>query len=512
MGNPIFIIVASLVVGLIGFGLGYFLSQYVVGTKLKTAQTQAERTLTEAEAQKKDILIQAKEEAIQLRNQAEAEMQRRSTELRRQEERLQKRQEGVDRRFESVENRERALSKRQSAVDRRANEIDKLYENQVTELRRISGLSQEEAKELLLQQVEKDARPDMARIVREIEADAKAEGEKRARKIVTDAIQRVATDQVAETVVSAVPLPAEDMKGRIIGRQGRNIRAFENATGIDVIVDDTPEAIILSGFDPVRREIARVAMTKLITDGRIHPARIEKTVEKSRQEVERIIIEEGERAVLEAGVHGLHPEIIKLLGRLRYRTSYGQNQHQHAVECAHIAGILAAELGADVRVAKEGGLLHDIGKAVDHEVEGPHALIGADIAKRCGVHPKVVNIIASHHHEVEQDAESLEAIIVESADAISGARPGARRESLETYVKRIKALEEVANSFSGVSESYAIQAGREIRIIVRPEEIDDYAAINLSKDIARKVEESLEFPGQIKVTVIRETRAVDYAK
>lgn len=512
MGNPVVIIVASLVVGLVGFVLGYFLSQYVVGTKLKTAQAQAERTLTEAEAQKKDILIQAKEEAIQLRNQAEAEMQRRSTELRRQEERLQKRQEAVDRRFESVDGRERTLSKRQSAVDRRANEIDKLYEKQVVELRRISGLSQEQAKELLLQEVEKEARPDMARIVREIEAEAKAEGERRARKIVTDAIQRVATDQVAETVVSAVPLPGEDMKGRIIGRQGRNIRAFENATGIDVIVDDTPEAIILSGFDPVRREIARVAMTKLITDGRIHPARIEKTVEKARQEVERTIVEEGEQAALAAGVHGLHPEIIKLLGRLKYRTSYGQNQHQHAVECAHIAGILAAELGADVRVAKEGALLHDIGKAVDHEVEGPHALIGADIAKRCGVHPKVVNIIASHHHEVEQDAESLEAVIVESADAISGARPGARRESLETYVKRIKALEEVASSFGGVNESYAIQAGREIRIIVRPEEIDDYAAINLSKDIARKVEESLEYPGQIKVTVIRETRAVDYAK
>jgi ribonuclease Y len=382
----------------------------------------------------------------------------------------------------------------------------------VAELRRISGLSQEEAQEILLQSVEKDARQDMARIVRQIEAEARAEGERRARKIITLAIQRLASDQVAEIVVSAVPLPGEDMKGRIIGRQGRNIRAFENATGIDVIVDDTPEAVILSGFDSVRREIARVAMSKLITDGRIHPARIEKTVDKARQEVEQTIIEEGERAALEAGVHGLHPEIIKLLGRLKYRTSYGQNQHQHAIECAHIAGIIAAELGADVRVAKEGALLHDIGKAVDHEIEGPHALIGADIAKRCGVHPKVVNIIAAHHHEVEQDADSLEAIIVEAADAISGARPGARRESLETYVKRIKALEEVANSFGGVSESYAIQAGREIRIIVRPEEIDDYAAINLSKDIARRVEESLEYPGQIKVTVIRETRAVDYAK
>jgi ribonuclease Y len=512
MGNPFVILIASLVFALIGFALGYFFNQYLVRVKLRSAQSEAERTLAEAEGQRKDILVQAKEEAIRLRNEAEAETQRRSADLRKQEERLQKRQEAIDRRFESVDNRERALSKRQSAIDRRANEIDGLYEDQMAELRRISGLSPEEAKDLLLQEVEKEVRQDMARIVREIEAEAKADGERRARKIVTLAIQRIASDQVAEMVVSAVPLPAEDMKGRIIGRQGRNIRAFENATGIDVIVDDTPEAIILSGFDPVRREVARVAMTKLITDGRIHPARIEKTVEKARQEVDQTIIEEGERAALEAGVHGLHPEIIKLLGRLKYRTSYGQNQHQHAIECAHIAGILAAELGADVRIAKEGALLHDIGKAVDHEVEGPHALIGADIAKRCGVNPKVVNVIASHHHEVEQEADSLEAIVVEAADAISGARPGARRESLETYVKRIKALEEVANSFGGVSESYAIQAGREIRIVVKPEEIDDYAAINLSKDIARRVEESLEFPGQIKVTVIRETRAVDYAR
>jgi ribonuclease Y len=512
MGSPFVIIVVALGAALIGFALGYFVNQYLEGVKLKSAQTEAERTLAEAEAQKKDILIRAKEEALQLRNEAEAEMQRRGVELRRQEERLQKRQEAVDHRFENIDSRERALNKRQSAVDRRANEIDSLYEKQMAELRRISSLTQEEAQEILLREVEKDARQDMARIVRQIEAEAKAEGEMRARKIVTLAIQRIASDQVAEIVVSAVPLPGEDMKGRIIGRQGRNIRAFENATGIDVIVDDTPEAIILSGFDPVRREVARVAMTKLITDGRIHPARIEKMVDKARQEVQRTIVEEGERAALEAGVHGLHPEIIKLLGRLKYRTSYGQNQHQHAIESAHIAGILATELGANVRIAKEGALLHDIGKAVDHEVEGPHAAIGADIAKRCGVNSKVVDIIAAHHHEVEQEVDSLETIIVEAADAISGARPGARRESLETYVKRIKALEEVANSFGGVSESYAIQAGREIRIVVRPEEIDDYAAINLSKDIARKVEESLEYPGQIKVTVIRETRSVDYAK
>jgi ribonuclease Y len=510
MGNPFVTFVVALGVGAVAFLLGYFLRQYFGEVKLKSAQAEAERILSEAETQKKDLLLQAKEETIRLRDELEAETERKRAELRRQEERLQKRQEVLDRRFESIDNRERTINKRQSALDRRANEINKLYEDQAAELERISGLTQEEAKEILLKTVEKDTRQDMARIVREIEAEAKADGERRARKIIALAVQRIASDQVSEMVVSAVPLPSEDMKGRIIGRQGRNIRAFENATGIDVIVDDTPEAIILSGFDPVRREIARLAMSKLVIDGRIHPARIEKTVQKARQEVEQTIIEEGEAALMEAGVHGLHPDIIKLLGRLKYRTSYGQNQHQHAIECAQIAGILAAELGADVRIAKEGALLHDIGKAVDHEIEGPHALIGADIAKRCGVHPKVVNIIASHHHETEQD--SLEAVIVEAADAISGARPGARRESLETYVKRIRALEEVANSFEGVEESYAIQAGRELRIIVKPEEIDDYSAINLSKDIARKVEESLDYPGQIKVTVIRETRAVDYAK
>jgi ribonuclease Y len=300
------------------------------------------------------------------------------------------------------------------------------------------------------------------------------------------------------------------MKGRIIGRQGRNIRAFENATGVDVIVDDTPEAIILSGFDPVRREVARMAMSRLITDGRIHPARIEKLVQKAREEVNQTIVEEGERAAYEAGVHRLHPDLIKLLGRLKFRTSYGQNQHSHAIEASRLAVIIASEVGADVEICREGALLHDIGKAIDHEIEGPHAIIGADVAKRCGVNPKVINCVASHHHEVEQ--ESLEAVIVEIADAISGARPGARRESLENYVKRIKALEEVANSFKGVEESFAIQAGREIRIIVRPEEVDDYAAIKMSKEIARQVEESLEYPGQIKVTVIRETRATDYAK
>lgn len=503
-------VILVLVAAGLGVAIGYFARQYVVEARRKSAHAEAERIVTEAEAQKRDMLLQAKEEILRLHDEVEEDAKQKRADIRRQEERLQKRQEAMDRRFESIDTRERAINKRQSALDRRANEIEQLYSEQMAEIQRVSGLTQEQATQLLLEKVEADARQDMARVVREVEAEARVEGERRARKIVALAIQRVATDQVAETVVSAVPLPSDDIKGRIIGRQGRNIRAFENATGIDVIVDDSPEAIILSGFDPVRREVARVAMNKLIMDGRIHPGRIEKVVEKAQEEVEHDIMEAGEHAALEAGVHGLRPEILKLLGRLKFRTSYGQNQYQHSLECAHIAGILAAELGADVRLAKTGALLHDIGKAIDHEVEGPHAAIGADMAKRYGLSPSIVEMIAAHHQEAE--AESLEAIIVSVADAISGSRPGARRENLETYVKRVTALEEVANSFKGVSESFAIQAGREVRILVRPEEIDDYAAISLSKDIARKVEETLEYPGQIKVTVIRETRAVDYAK
>jgi ribonuclease Y len=388
-------------------------------------------------------------------------------------------------------------------MDKRFNKLEELEKERLDELQRVSNMSQEEAKQLLLATVESEARQDMARVIREVEAEAKEEADRRARELVTDAIQRIASDQVAEVAVSTVPLPSDDMKGRIIGRQGRNIRALENATGVDLVVDDTPEAVLLSCFDPVRREVARVALTKLILDGRIHPARIEK-------EVNQVIREAGEQASIDAGVPGLHPEILRLLGRLKFRTSYGQNQLAHAVETAHLARILASELGANIQVAKAGALLHDLGKAVDHEVEGAHALIGADIAKRYGVPPAVVNCIASHHGEAER--ESLESVIVEAADAISGARPGARRESLETYVKRIKALEEVASSFDGVAESYAIQAGREIRIIVKPEQIDDLAAIQLSKHVAKAVEENLQYPGQIRVTVIRETRAVDFAK
>jgi ribonuclease Y len=508
--EPILLIVVAVVGIGVGVAIGYFYHRNVTDQKIKSAEQRAEEIVSKAEARSKELQVQSKEEAIQLRQEVENEVNRKRQELERQEERVQKRQENLERRFENMERRERTLNKRQSQIDKRANEIEKLNQQRLDELERVSSLTRDEAKAELLVMIESEARQDMARVIRQVEADIKAEADRKARDIVTMAIQRIASDQVSETVVSAVPLPGDDMKGRIIGRQGRNIRAFENATGVDVIVDDTPEAIILSGFDPVRREIARLAMSRLISDGRIHPARIEKLVSKAREEVSQTIIEEGERAAYEAGVHRLHPDLIKFLGRLKYRTSYGQNQHAHAIEASRLAVIIANEVGANVEICREGALLHDIGKAVDHEVEGPHAIIGADIAKRCGVKPVVINCIAAHHHEVEQ--ESLEAIIVEVADAISGARPGARRESLENYVKRIKALEDVAHSFKGVEEAFAIQAGREIRIIVRPEDVDDYAAIKMSKDIARQVEESLEYPGQIKVTVIRETRAVDYAK
>jgi ribonuclease Y len=504
------VVVAAVVSLALGVAAGYFYFRYRSRVLVETADRQAERILGEAETEAKGKLVQARDEILRLQTELERENKRRERELRQEEDRLQRRRASLDERFEQLDKRERTLSQRQSTMDKRYNRLEALEKERLAELERVASMSEEEAKDLLLKTVEQDARQDMARIIREVEAEASEEGERRARKIVTLAIQRIAAEQVSEVSVSTVPLPSDDMKGRIIGRQGRNIRALENATGVDLVVDDTPEAVILSCFDPVRREVARMALNKLILDGRIHPARIEKVVAKSQDEINQIIREAGEQATIEAGVPGLHPEIIKLLGRLKFRTSYGQNQLDHSVETAHLASILANELGANAQVAKAGALLHDLGKAVDHDVEGPHALIGADLAKRYGLSPEVVNCIAAHHAEAE--SESLEAIIVEAADAISGARPGARRESLETYVKRIKALEEVASSFEGVDESYAIQAGREIRIIVRPEQIDDLAAIQLSKNIAKSIEDNLQYPGQIKVTVIRETRAVDFAK
>jgi ribonuclease Y len=509
-GLPLMYILVSTIALSLGLIVGYLLNRYLSRARTESAEAEIKHMLAEAQTKSKELVLAAKDEALKLRDQAEAEAEKKRLALQNEDERLQKQREATDHKMESIDRRERQLNKRQSKLDRARNELEKSHQKIVQELQRISNLTKEEAKELLLQNIEEEARQDMARVIRKVEAEANEEAERRAREIITLAIQRFASDQVAETTVSEVPLPGDDMKGRIIGRGGRNIRAIEKATGVDVVVDDTPEAVILSCYDPVRREVARVAMNKLILDGRIHPGRIEQIVKKSEKEVETVIRETGEQAAYEAGVPGLHPKLIELLGRLKFRTSYGQNVLAHSLETSGLAGMMAAELGANVPLAKAGGLLHDIGKAVDHEVNGPHALIGADIAKRLGVSAEIINCIAAHHGEEEH--QCLEAILVEAADAISGARPGARRESLEHYLKRVKALEQVADSFEGVAQSYAIQAGREIRIMVKPEEIDDLAAIRLSKNIAKKVEETLQYPGQITVTVIRETRAVEHAK
>jgi ribonuclease Y len=474
------------------------------------AEEEAREIVNTATQQANDITRQAEQKAKAVTEESEQITTRRRRELDREDERLQKRREDLDQRLEKLESREQSLNKRTSTLDRRHNELKKLEEERLVELQRIAQMTVDEAKQELLAAAEQESRNDIARIIRQVETEAREEADKRARDVISLAVQRLASEHVSEISVSVVPLPADEMKGRIIGRNGRNIRAFEMATGVDVVVDDTPEAVTISSFDPVRREVAKRAMSKLVTDGRIHPARIEKLVEDANAEVELVIREEGERAAYETGVPGLHPEVIKLLGRLKFRTSYGQNQHAHSIETAHIAGMIAGELGADVAIAKAGGLLHDLGKAIDHEVEGTHAIIGAEYAKRYGVPAKVVNCIASHHHEVEQ--ECVEAYIVEAADAISGARPGARRESLESYIKRVKTLEEIANSFDGVEQSYALQAGREVRIIIRPDVVDDLQSLRLAREVAKKIEETMQYPGQIKVQVIRETRAVDYAK
>lgn len=504
------LVVILLVDVLVLAGAVYFLTRYFAEKFKKDQQNKADAVLLQANEKAREIELEAKDRALKALQEAEAEINRRRMEINREEDRLQKRRAELDQRFERLEQREQAVNKRQSAVDKRLNEVEKMYEQHMAELQRIAQMTVEEARAVLLQEAEKEARADMARIIRQIEAEARAEGEKRARELIAESIQRVASDHVVSVTTSVISLPNEEMKGRIVGRNGRNIRAFEQAAGVDVIVDDTPEAVTISCFDPVRREVARRALERLIVDGRIHPAHIEKILNEEQKEVDKSIIEAGEQAAYDAGVTGLHPEVTKVLGRLKYRTSYGQNQLAHAVEVAKLSAVLAAELGADVDLCRMGGLLHDLGKAMDHNTDGTHAMIGAEFAKRYGVPAKVVNIIASHHHEVEQ--ETVEAIIVEAADAISGARPGARREDLEQYIKRLRALEEIANSFKGVSQSYAIQAGREVRIIVRPEDIDDLAATRLARDIAKKIEETMQYPGQIKVTVIRETRAVDYAR
>lgn len=476
----------------------------------KLAEDEAARIVRDGEAQAERTRIKARDDALRITEEAEESAKKRRIEFDKEVERLDRRREDLDKRYERMEVRERDLNKRQGRMDKQSKDIELMFESRKGELERVAQMSKEEARGELLAAVEAEARSDMARKMREVDEEVKAEADRRARDVIALAIQRIASDQVSEIAVSVVSLPTDEMKGRIIGRNGRNIRAFEQATGVDVVVDDTPEAVTISSFDPIRREVAKRALAKLVLDGRIHPARIEKLVDDARKEVEKVIKEEGEAAAFEAGVPGLHPEILKLLGRLKFRTSYGQNQHAHSIETAHLAGMIAAELGADVAIAKAGGLLHDLGKAIDHEVEGTHALIGAEFAKRYGVNDWIVNAIASHHHEVEQ--LSVEAIIVESADAISGARPGARRESLDTYIKRVRMLEDIANAFEGVEASYALQAGREVRIIVRPENIDDLSAMRLARDVAKKIEETMQYPGQIKVQVIRETRAVDYAK
>ncbi len=503
---PVILVIGSI----IGYIIGYLYKQNQVEKAKLEQKDEAERLLEEAREKARKVEIEARDQALKVMQKAEAEAERKRAELNREEDRMQKRREELDNRLDRLEKREQALNKRQSLVDKRSNDMDKLYEKELAELQRISELTKEEARQLLLQDVEKEARSDMARIIRQIEMEAREEGENRARKLITNAIQRVASDHVVEITTSVVEIPSDEMKGRIIGRNGRNIHAFEQAAGVDVIVDDTPEAVTISCFDPVRREVARRSLAKLIQDGRIHPAHIEKVLKNEQKEVDRVMVEAAEQAVYEAGVAGLHPELIKTLGRLKYRTSYGQNQLAHAVETSKIATVIAAELGADTEVARAAGLLHDLGKAIDYNMEGTHAQLGAELAKRYGMSAKVVNAIASHHHETEQ--ETVEAAIVEAADAISGARPGARRESLEQYIKRVRSLEEIANSQKGVIQSFALQAGREVRIFVKPDDIDDLAATLLARDVAKTIEETMQYPGQIKVTVIRETRAVDYAK
>ena len=507
----LFLLLGVLVALATGYLYGRTQHKVLFEERLRAEKEASEHRLLEVQAQQHRALQEARDETAQIRATFERENVERRSELQRQERRIQQKEELLERKIEALEQRTRKINDKERAVEQLREEVEELKRKQRLELERIAQLTEEQARELLLSRIEHHVRTEAAQRVRRIEEQAREEAEARAREIITLAIQRCASEQVSEAVVSVVQLPNDEMKGRIIGREGRNIRALEAATGVDLIIDDTPEAVVLSGFDPVRREIARLALNKLILDGRIHPARIEDVVAKAKQEVDMIIREMGERAALEANVPGLQPELLKILGRLHFRTSYGQNVLAHSVEVSILAATMAYELGADVYVCKVAGLLHDMGKAIDQEVEGPHAIISGEIARRFGKSPKIVHAMVAHH-ATEAEPQTLEAAIVQAADAISAARPGARRETIDLYIKRLEALETIANSFTGVEKSFAIQAGREVRIIVKPEEIDEYAASRLASEIAHKIEESLDYPGQIKVCVVRETRSIDYAR
>ena len=486
------------------------LAQNKIGSAEEKARQIIDEALKSAEETKREKMLEIKEESLKTRNELEKEVRDRRNEVQRSERRVQQKEENVEKRTEAVEKREASLNQREESLNRKRDEVAKLSEQRLKELEKISGLTSEQAKEYLLKIVEEDVKHDSAVMIKNIEAEAKEEAEKRAKEIVVGAIQRCSADHVSETTISVVQLPNDEMKGRIIGREGRNIRTLETMTGVDLIIDDTPEAVVISGFDPIRREVARIALEKLIVDGRIHPARIEEMVEKAQKEVAAKIKDEGENAALEAGVHGLHPEIIKLLGRMKFRTSYGQNVLKHSVEVAQLCGLMASELGLDVRMAKRAGLLHDIGKAVDHEMEGSHIQLGVDICRKYKESQLVINAVEAHHGDVEPT--SLIAVLVQAADTISAARPGARRETLETYTTRLKELEDITNSFKGVDHSFAIQAGREVRVMVVPDQVNDAEMVIMAHDIAKRIENEMEYPGQIKVNIIRESRATDFAK
>jgi len=509
--GPILAVFFSFVIGVVFGGMATFLfRRMMINRQLRVAQRKAAKVIAEANLEHKNTLDEAKKEADKMKAGVEAEYKERRAELQRQENRVSQKLETLEHKIEGVEQRERHLTNKEKEMESIRSGLEEVRDKQLKQLELISGMSTDEAKQTLLDAVESELQEETSRRLREWEIKLKEESDKKSQEILAMAIQRSASEVVSETTVATVPLPSDEMKGRLIGREGRNIRALEQATGVDLIVDDTPEAVTISSFDPVRREIARLALSKLILDGRIHPARIEEVVNKTKEEVDAAIFTAGEQAAYQVGVQALRPELIKLLGRLKYRTSYGQNVLNHSIETAHLAGMIAGELGANVALAKRAGLLHDIGKAVDREVEGSHAPIGAELVKQWDKSPEVVQGVAEHHFET--DSTSIWGFIVAAADAISGARPGARRESLEHYLKRLKALEDISNSFKGVEKSYAIQAGREVRILVKPEEIDDLGAMRLARDIVKKIEDSLQYPGQIKVTVLRETRAVDYAK